>query len=115
MLLKIERMNHTGDGIGIINNKIYFAPKTIPGDIIEIMEEDIIEHKNFNQIVKYKLIEQSKKRIEVPCPYYEECNGCQIMGLNQDNQLEYKKEKVIDIFKKYVEINIYILYVYMPI
>ena len=106
MLLKIKRMNHTGDGIGLINNKICFAPKTIPGDIIEIKEEDIIEHKKFNQIIKYKLIEKSKDRIEVSCPYYEECNGCQIMCLSQNNQLKYKKEKVIDIFKKYVGIEV---------
>ena len=106
MLLKIERMNHTGDGIGSGDGIIYFIPKTIPGDIVEIKEKDIIKHKNYNQVFKYKLLEQSDKRVKAPCPYYKECGGCQIMELNQKEQLKYKKEKVIDIFKKYTNIEV---------
>ena len=106
MLLKIERMNHTGEGIASLDGIIYFIPKTIPGDIIEVNKEDMIHYKNYNRVLKYKLAESSKKRIQVLCPYYQECGGCQLMGLDYKEQLSYKKEKVQDIFKKYANLEI---------
>lgn len=106
MILSIERMNHTGEGIAINNNIIYFIPKTVPGDKIEVQERDIIHYKNYNKVLNYSLIEKSNIRIPVDCPYYQECGGCQLLSLNEENQLKYKQNKVKDIFLKYANINI---------
>ncbi len=106
MTLEIERMNHTGDGIGKKDGIIYFVKKTIPGDIVNINEKDIIHHKNYNEVERYELIKKSIDRIESECPYYQECGGCQIMNLPYEKQLEYKKEKIINIFKRYASLNI---------
>lgn len=105
MLLKIERMNHTGEGIATLDGLVFFIPKTIPGDIIDIKEEDIIKHKNYNQVLKYKMIKESDERIPIPCKYYKECGGCHLMGMKYHNQLEYKKQKVRDILNKYANIQ----------
>ena len=105
MLLKIERMNHTGEGIATLDGLVFFIPKTIPGDIIDIKEEDIIKHKNYNQVLKYKMINESDERIPIPCKYYKECGGCHLMGMKYHNQLEYKKQKVRDILNKYANIQ----------
>lgn len=106
MKLTIQRLNHTGDGIAINNNIVHFIPKTIPKDIIEVKEEDVITKKNYNIVTNYKLITPSSNREEIKCPYYKECGGCQLLGLNYKDQLKYKKEKVIDIFKKYTNLGI---------
>lgn len=106
MILKIERLNHTGEGLGIKDGIVFFVPKTIPGDIINLKEKDIIYHKNYNEVTNYTLIEKSKDRVKVECPYYQECGGCQLMHLSYENQLHYKKEKVKEIFKKYANIEI---------
>lgn len=106
MILKIERLNHTGEGLGIKDGIVFFVPKTIPGDIINLKEKDIIHHKNYNEVTNYTLIEKSKDRVKVECPYYQECGGCQLMHLSYENQLHYKKEKVKEIFKKYANIEI---------
>ena len=106
MKLIIERMNHTGEGIAKYNDIVFFIPKTIPGDVVEVKEKDIINHKNYNQVLEYKIIEPSEKRIPIACPYYQNCGGCQLMSLSYQNQLEYKKNKVIDIFKKYTKLDI---------
>ena len=104
MQLKIEKLNHTGQGIAKKDNLIYFIPKTVENDIIE--PQSITEHKNYNQVTKYKLITKSPNREPIPCPYYKYCGGCQLLQLNYQNQLNYKKEKVINIFQKYTKINI---------
>lgn len=104
MEVKITRLNHNGEGIGLINNKIAFIPKTIPGDIIDA--KIIKEHKSYINAIVTNYKELSKNRINIPCPYYQECGGCQLMGLSYQNQLEYKQQKVIDILKKYTSLSV---------
>ena len=104
MRVLIDRLNDTGEGIGKINNEIVFVEKTVPGDVVEV--ENIIKHKNYLEASPAKIIKNSSKRIPAPCPYYEKCGGCQIMNLNYPGQLAYKKEKVINIFKKYGDITV---------
>ena len=104
MRVLIDRLNDTGEGIGKINNEIVFVEKTVPGDLVEV--ENIIKHKNYLEASPAKIIKNSSKRIPAPCPYYEKCGGCQIMNLNYPEQLAYKKEKVINIFKKYGDITV---------
>lgn len=104
MEVLIERLNDTGEGIGKINNKVIFIEKTVPGDLIEV--KNITNHKNYSKGSVQKIIKKSPNRIKAPCPYYTECGGCQIMNLNYQDQLVYKKEKVINIFKKYGSIDI---------
>ena len=106
MRLKIERMNHTGEGITSYKGITFFVKNTLPGDIIEVDTKDIIHHKNYNQLLKYKLITPSKNRVESPCIYSKECGGCQLMNISYEKQLEYKKDKIINIFKKYVQLDI---------
>ena len=104
MEVSITKLNHTGEGIGIINNKIAFIPKTIPGDIVEA--KIIKEHKNYIEATATKYITYSQDRIEIQCPYYQECGGCQLMGLSYLNQLNYKKDKVTNILNKYACLNL---------
>ena len=104
MEYKIDNLNHQGMGITKIDDKITFIPKTIPGDIIKL--EIIKEHKNYNDGKLTKIITPSKDRIDFNCPYYDKCGGCHISNLSYNNQLEYKKDKVINIFKKYNKIDI---------
>ena len=100
----IESMNHTGEGIGKIDKKIVFVRKTIPGDYVEIT--NLNDYKKYYRADIKKIIEKSPKRIETKCPYYDKCGGCQLMNMDYNNQLEYKKEKVINIMKKYANIDI---------
>ena len=100
----ITDLNHLGQGITRIDNKITFVSKTVSGDIINL--EIIKSHKNYNEAKLLKIVKPSPDRIEYKCPYYNKCGGCNIANLEYTNQLKYKKEKVINIFKKYNKIDI---------
>lgn len=100
----ITDLNHLGQGITRIDNKITFVPKTVSGDIINL--EITKSHKNYNEAKLLKIVKPSPDRIEYKCPYYNKCGGCNIANLDYTNQLKYKKEKVINIFKKYNKIDI---------
>ena len=104
MEVSITKLNHTGEGIGIINNKIAFIPKTIPGDIVEA--KIIKEHKKYIEAIPTKYLAYSQDRVDIKCPYYQECGGCQLMGLSYQEQLNYKKDKVTNILSKYANLKL---------
>lgn len=100
----IDGMNHTGDGISRLDGKVIFVSKAISGDIVSI--KDRVEYKNYAKASIDTFIKKSEDRVSVKCPYYDLCGGCQIMGLSYDKQLDYKRDKVINIFKRYGDMNI---------
>lgn len=98
MEVVIEKMNHQAMGIAKINGKVVFIPKVIVGDIVDI---DIIkEYKNYSIGKVNKIIKKSAKRVDVLCPYYDICGGCSISAYTYHDELEYKVNNVIDIFKR---------------
>ena len=99
MDIEIVGMNHNGDGIGKIDGKVIFVPKSIIGDIVRV--KNIVSYKNYSVGEIDSFVRYSDKRVDTKCPYYDRCGGCQIMELGYDEQLKYKKNMVIDIFKKY--------------
>ena len=104
MRVQIVDIDHMGRGIAKENNKVIFIPKTIPGDKVEI---DIVNSKkNYDEGRVKEIINNSDDRVEAKCPYYDICGGCNISNYIYDKQLLYKKNKVINIFKRFLNIDI---------
>lgn len=104
MLVRIERMDHDGRGIGYINNKIVFVSNALPNELVDIK---IIKEKSkyfIGEVIN--IIEKSPYRIESNCPYYDKCGGCDLMHLSYENELNYKADKVKNVLKKYACVNI---------
>lgn len=99
MEVNITKLDHQGRGIARINNKIIFIPNTIPGETVDIKITK--EKKNFMEGKVVNFIKKSPNRIESICPYYPRCGGCQLLHIPYQQQLEYKEEKLKNIFKKY--------------
>ena len=98
MEVVVEKMNHQAMGIAKINGKFVFIPKVIVGDIVDI---DIVkEYKNYSIGKVNKIIKNGSKRVNVLCPYYDVCGGCSISVYTYHDELEYKVNNVIDIFKR---------------
>ncbi|MBR3161623.1 MAG: class I SAM-dependent RNA methyltransferase, partial [Bacilli bacterium] len=104
MEVTIDRFNDTGEGIGIIDGQVVFVPKTVPGDIVKI--KNINNYKNYMRADEFEIVKTSNIREKAKCPYFDFCGGCQIMNINYQEQLNYKKNKVINIFKKFGNIDI---------
>ena len=100
MQVDIFGMDHNGNGLGRINEKIVFVPKSIPGD--KCLIKLIKDHKTYSIGRIEKVVEQGSNRKEVECPYYYICGGCNISNLSYSEQLKFKKDKVKNIFKQKV-------------
>lgn len=99
MQVKIERFDDLGRGIGYINNKVTFIDKVVPEDIVEV--ELTKEKKKYNEAKLIKIIKPSPLRIDAKCPYFSKCGGCQFQNITYENTINYKKEKIVNIFSKH--------------
>lgn len=98
MKVEIVKLDDFGRGICFVNNKVTFVPNTIPGDIVNI--KIVKENKKYNEAILIDLVKSSSKRIDAPCPYFGICGGCTLQTLSYEKGVDYKKEKVINYFKK---------------
>ena len=97
-------MDHKGNGIGRIENKVVFVPKSVIGDVCDI---DIYKSNKKYDIGKVsEIVKRSELRIDSICPYYEVCGGCNISNLSYEEQLNFKVGKVKNIFKRYLNMEI---------
>lgn len=103
-MYKINSLDHYGRGITKIDNKISFIENALPNEIVQIKIDK--NKKKFIEGSVLNYIKTSENRINVNCPYYDFCGGCNIMHLSYEEQLKFKQEKIVNIVKKYFKDNI---------
>lgn len=104
MRVKIDRMSHDFKGICNVDNKVIFVPGTFPGEIVDI--KIVKNTKKYSEGKVISFVEVSEKREESKCPYSRICGGCSISHIEYIMSLQYKKDIVVDIIKRYADINI---------
>lgn len=103
MELEIIRLDHHGRGIAYLDGKIVFVENALKGE--KVLVEVTNETSKFIEAKVLKYLEKSDKRIKSKCPYYEECGGCHLRHMSYQDTLEFKKNKVSEILKKYANIS----------
>lgn len=103
-MVEIISLDHNGRGIGYINNKVIFVENTIPGDIVDI--EVIKDKKKYSEGKAIRFIKKSPNRIENPCPYFNDCGGCDLLNIGYNDQLIFKQNKIKNIISKYLDSSI---------
>ena len=101
---KIIRLNNEGEGIGIINGITTFIPYALVDEIVKVKIDEIYDNYAVAHLIDIKK--------EVLCPKFYECGGCNLMHMNYDKQLEFKKDKIQSIFKKIANENIKVNNIY---
>lgn len=102
--IEILRQNNEGDGVGVIDGIVIFVKDALPGETVMVKINKI--YKNYALGSIEKIIEKSDQRKIPECPLSHECGGCNLMHQRYKNQLEFKKNKIISIFKKVCNIDI---------
>ena len=101
VLVKCERLDHFGRGLGHVSGKIIFVPDLLPNE--EALVKIVLDKKKYMVGEVIQLIKKSGNRIIPKCGY-DKC-GCALKSLDYFKTLEFKKEKVTDILKRYGEIE----------
>lgn len=91
-------MTHGGSALGRYDGRAIFVPYALPGETIRAR---ITQDKgNFAHAEVIELIESSPHRITPPCSHFGVCGGCHWQHIAYPTQLEYKRQIVIDQFKR---------------
>lgn len=104
MIVKIDKLSHDLRGITKIDNKITFIPKTLPEEVVNIRITK--QKKKFNEGCLTTIIEESNDRVKYICPYYDFCGGCDTGHILYSKSIMYKKNMVVDIFKRYCDMDV---------
>lgn len=104
LIVKIIRYNNEGEGVAIFNDLVIFVPGVIVSEEVKIKIVDIKKNYARGEVIKI-LIPSTERRIPV-CPFYNECGSCNLMHIDYNEQLDFKKKKVEDIFKKVSNIDV---------
>jgi len=90
----IETLSSDGSGIARVDGYTLFVPQAVPGDTVEILV--LKTNKNYGYAKVTDIITPSELRTAPPCEHFAKCGGCQLMTVNYDAQLEFKKNIVSD-------------------
>ena len=106
LIVKIKRLNNEGDGVAIYNDFVIFVKGALIDEEVKIKIKELKKNYAVAELKKV-LIPSDKRRIPV-CPFYDKCGGCNLMHMNQEMQLDFKKDKVYQVLKKVsnVDVNI---------
>lgn len=103
---KIESLDSLCQGVykDSTNEQIYFIPKVLPGEEGQAFIN--ASKKNVNFATMTKLLTESDKRVSPTCPHFSSCGGCQLLHVAYEDELQIKKDSVIDIFKRQHKIDV---------
>ncbi len=102
--IKIEKIDDFGRGIGHVNNKIIFIDNAMIGEIVDV--NIIKQTTKYYEGIVINYIKKSNDRVNIKCPYYNCCGGCNILHMDHNTQINYKKDKLKNILNKFSNIDL---------
>lgn len=91
--LNIEGMTSEGSAVGHYDGLAVFVRGAVPGD--EIIAHIIKKTKNYAVAIIKDILRYSGSRIKSDCPVSDKCGGCSFRNMTYDEELKYKRERVI--------------------
>ena len=101
---KIIRLNNEGLGVALVDKFVVFVKNALVDELVKIKITEVNDNYAKADVINY--IETSSDRVIPSCPFYEKCGGCNLMHMNYESQISFKKDKVKSIFKKISNIDI---------
>ncbi|MBE6719372.1 MAG: 23S rRNA (uracil(1939)-C(5))-methyltransferase RlmD [Ruminococcaceae bacterium] len=96
--LYIENMTGEGSAVGHCDGVAVFVRGAVTGD--EIIAHIIKVSKNYCIGIVKDIIKKSPSRIKSDCPVSARCGGCSFREMTYDEELRFKKSRVVDAVKR---------------
>lgn len=94
----IDSVAFGGEGVGRIDNRVVFVPFTADGDVVEVKISEVRKRYARGDVMAVTV--SSPKRTVPRCGHYMQCGGCQYQHIVYENQINIKKQQVIDTFER---------------
>lgn len=100
----IKKLDNFGRGITYINDKICFVENALEEELVEL--NIYKETSKYQEAIAKSIDNLSQDRIKEECPLSSICGGCQLNHMSYQKELNWKTEKVKDIFKRIASIEL---------
>jgi 23S rRNA (uracil1939-C5)-methyltransferase len=88
----VEKLVAGGDGLARFEGIPLFIPRSAPGDRARVR---IVERRpDYGRAEIVELLDPGPGRRQAPCPYFDECGGCDLQHLEDALQVELKAQAV---------------------
>lgn len=94
--VRIIDVDNIGNGICRVDNRVIFVKSALLDEELEIEITNI--GKNYCAAKIVRVINANKDRINVICPYYDNCGGCDFLHTNYFNERKIKHEYLEKLF-----------------
>ena len=88
-------LDEFGKGKIVFNNKPFSVPYMLPGEKGEI---ELVFKAKETTAKLVSLDKKSELREDAECPVYEACGGCQLLHMQYAAQLDWKQQKIKELF-----------------
>jgi 23S rRNA (uracil1939-C5)-methyltransferase len=102
--LEIESIGFNGISIAKKDGLVYFVKGTVPGDVVKAQIRR--KKKRYFEAEPTEIIFPSKDRVKPECSYFGICGGCSWQHLDYQEQLNWKKQHVIDTFQRIAKVDV---------
>lgn len=96
--VEISSVTHEGAGVARIDGMAVFVPLAVRGDLCEIELVKVLANHAVARLIK--IIRPSEKRETPPCDKFGLCGGCNFLNISYQEELDLKKELVLQNLKK---------------
>lgn len=96
---QVVNLSHDGKGVARIDGKATFIPGALPDELVEFQYTRV--KKDFDEGKLLSIIEPSPLRVEPKCPHYQICGGCSLQHMNEQEQIHFKQEQLVDLLSRF--------------
>ncbi len=96
--LSIDRLAAGGDGVGRLDGRAVFVPRVAPGD--RVSARLLLVRPKYLKAELVEVLEPGPSRREPPCRYFGICGGCSWQHIDDEAQLEARKQLVLDALER---------------
>ena len=90
--LPIDEVAFGGAGVGRAEGKVIFVPFTVDQEIVDVRLYTVRRSYSLGQLETIR--QSSSHRIAAPCPYFQNCGGCDYQHIAYAHQLAIKQSQI---------------------
>ena len=98
LTLKVDDLGAEGEGVCHFDGMTVFVPFALPGETISVHILKVKDNIAFGKLLG--VTNPAKNRVEPKCKFFKMCGGCSLEHVSKEGELEAKKKKIVDIFRK---------------
>ncbi|QDR81397.1 23S rRNA (uracil(1939)-C(5))-methyltransferase RlmD [Sporomusa termitida] len=92
--IEITGLGHSGEGVGRYQGFTVFVPHALPGESVTAVIATVKKTYATGRLVTVHT--PSPHRVPPACTIYNQCGGCQLQHVSYEEQLQRKRQQVVD-------------------